>query len=381
VIIEFIKYRGAYLARALLHGRYNMKNIGCLFAAIAMAIIIIPLVILQGAGAGIKKGGASPESIIDLTPGITASRGGVFDDSNGGGPRLRVYMTEKKELVEMYLEEYIRGVVSGEMPAEFDIEALKAQAIAARTYTVTRMKIFRGKGCSSHPDADICTDSKHCQEWMPKEERMKSWSPVNAQKYWDKVTSAVDDTKGLILTYETLPVMYPLYFSTSSGKTENSSDVFSSQYPYLRSVVSMYEEDAPKFVSKVVFTPDEIVKRFSASSFKISLDKSKLSSQIKIIDRTEGGSVNQIKVGSKTLKGTDIREILGLNSANFTISLAKNSVTFTVLGYGHGVGMSQYGADGMAKHGSKYDQILKYYYQGTEISKLEDVFKTKQEPE
>lgn len=356
-----------------------MGKIGYLILSIVLVIILIPLLILEGIGSEIKMQHENPKTITDITGHIKDNRVGVnvSDEKDMADIKLNVYIVEKKELKEMYMEEYIMGVVAGEVPAEFDIEALKAQAVVARTYAISRMKSMGGKGCEKHKDADICTDSTHCQEWISKEDRFKAWAPANAEKYWGKITSAVEETKGFIMTYESLPVMYPLYFSTSGGKTENSQDVFSSAQPYLRSVTSPNEEVSPKYVSKVTFTKDEFIKKLSQSKYNIKLDKSKLASQVKIIERTEGGSVKSINVGTKTLKGTEVRTIMGLNSANFNIEMGKNDVVITVLGNGHGVGMSQWGASTMAREGKKYDEILKHYYQGIEIVKIHDVLKLK----
>jgi len=357
-----------------------MKNIVYMAVLVILMIVLIPLIVLQGVGKGMREKSIDMENSNKFnTDAVEGSSIGsvVFDEDNGGGPKVNVYIKEEDRLEEMYLEEYLRGVVAGEMPAEFELEALKSQAIAARTYTVTRMKSFGGSGCLNHPKADICTDSTHCQEWISKEERFANWSPLNAEKYWDKISRAVYETRGYIINYESVPIMYPMYFSTSSGKTENSQDVFSSAQPYLRSVLSPNEEVAPKFSSVVEFTPEELVKLFKESEHNIALDKSKLSEQIKIIDRTEGGSVKTIKVGSKTLEGTEVRRILGLNSANFQIEFSKGRVIFRVLGYGHGVGMSQWGANVMAKEGKNFEEILKHYYQGTEIQKIEDIYQIK----
>jgi stage II sporulation protein D len=263
------------------------------------------------------------------------------------------------------------------MPAGFDIEALKAQAVASRTYALTRMKAFGGKGCDRHAGADVCTDSGHCQEWMSREDRLSSWSAAAAQGYWEKLSKAVNDTKGLMLTYDSAPVMYPLYFSTSSGKTENSEDYFSNPEPYLKSVVSPNEDEAPKFVTTVSFSLDDFVKRIYDSKHKIKLDKAKLQTQFRVLSNTEGGGVKEIQVGSKKLTGRDIREVFGLNSANFSFKIGKTSITFTVTGNGHGVGMSQWGANEMGKRGSKYDEILKHYYKGVGIVNYKDVYLSK----
>lgn len=353
-----------------------MKRIGLIILATILIILLIPMMILGGVGAQVKNNTVDPGGVTDFVP-ADKSNAAVSNEAAPVDLKINVYIAEKKELKEMSLEEYIVGVVAGEMPAEFEVEALKAQAVAARSYAVTKMKGFSGKGCDSAPNADICTDSKHCQEWISKEDASKGWNITDAPKYWDKITAAVNDTRGLVITYDAVPVMYPLYFSTSSGKTENSQDVFKFQEPYLRSVVSTDEESAPKFVSKVTMTKDDFIKKFSESQYNIKLDKSKISSLVKVLNRTEGGSVNTIQVGTKTLSGTDVRGVLGLNSANFKLEFGTSNVVITVSGYGHGVGMSQWGANGMGKAGKKFDEILKHYYLGVEVSKIGDVLKTK----
>lgn len=299
------------------------------------------------------------EAKIEIPP-PAASRGSSSPTpDNGFNIKLKVFIAEKKQVKEMYLEEYISGVVSGEMPVEFDMEALKAQAVAARTYTVARMKVFAGNGCSKHPGADICTDSSHCQAW--------------SSRIDDKIARAVSDTRGLILAYNSQPVMYPLFFSTSSGKTENSQDIFTGEYPYLRSVLSPYEDVAPKFLSKTVVPINQFIKKFNGYGAK--LDKAKLNSQVKVTSRTEGGSVKVIQIGNKSFSGTEIRRILDLNSANFNIDFNNESAVITVNGFGHGVGMSQWGANEMSKRGNRYDEILRHYYLGTDIVRIRDVFK------
>lgn len=358
-----------------------MKNICIMMISAAAMILLIPLAITKGAWMknAPAKINTSDEPLKTSFRASPASREGsiLAEDVIDEGQIIKVFNVESNKIMEMKLEEYIRGVLAGEMPAEFEIEALKAQAVAARTYAVVRMGVFGGKGCSNHPGADICTDSTHCQEWISKEERIKSWSPIEASQKWQKITQAVNDTKDMILVYDAAPVMYPMYFSTSSGKTENSKDIFSSQMPYLRSVVSPNEETAPKFTSRVSFTKDEFVKKFSESQYNIKLDKNKLPSQIQILERTEGGSVRTIKVGGKSLTGMDVRKLLGLNSANFTIEFGNKDVIFNVIGYGHGVGMSQWGANAMAKEGKKFDEILKHYYQGVEIDSIKNVYGSK----
>ena len=160
------------------------------------------------------------------------------------------------------------------------------------------------------------------------------------------------------------------YFSTSSGKTENSEEVFSTEYPYLRSVDSPYDKYAPKYASTLKISNKDFVSKLKSTYSDINITQNNLSSQIKILNRSDGGSVEKIKLGNKELTGRDIRNILNLNSANFEIKFDTNSLDFVVKGYGHGVGMSQWGANGMAEEGYKYYEILSHYYKDTTIKDL-----------
>ncbi|RBP37814.1 stage II sporulation protein D [Garciella nitratireducens] len=276
------------------------------------------------------------------------------------------------EVMEINLEEYIVGVVAAEMPVVFDIEALKAQAIAARTYVVKRLEEFGGSPDKEHPQYDVCTDPSHCQAWITKEDRIKAWK--NDKKYkkldpeesWGKIQEAVMSTQGEIAVYDGQPID-PLFHSTSGGKTENSEDYFGNKVPYLRSVVSEYEQDSPNLVSEMVITTTEFIDKLKKKFPDIKVSIKNIENQIKVLETTEGGKIGKIQIGNKTMTGREAREILGLKSSNFEVKQKGNKVYFTVIGYGHGVGMSQYGADGMAKQGSNYQQILKHYYQGIEI--------------
>ncbi|SHI37982.1 stage II sporulation protein D [Lutispora thermophila] len=276
---------------------------------------------------------------------------------------LNVYDYRKEKLITMDLEEYIAGVVAAEMPATFHIEALKAQALAARTYTLLRMKYFGGKGCSQHPEADICTDPSHCQAFV---------DPNTLGKNQKKIYEAVNSTKGEVIVYED-KLIDAVFHSTSGGITENSEDVWVNKVPYLRSVLSQYEDHSPKLISRKEISIDDFVSGMLSLDNTITLDKKNLESQIQIIERSSGGRVMKIKIGDKYFSGRDIREQFGLNSTNFSIDIGKNRITFEVIGYGHGIGMSQYGADGMANHGATYQEIIKHYYTGVEIVPLESL--------
>jgi len=282
--------------------------------------------------------------------------------------KIKVFISKENKIKELSLEEYITGVVAAEMPAEFEIEALKAQAVAARTYALAHVDELGGTLCKNANGANLC-DTVHCQVYTTREERLKSWPKSSGENYWDKIKAAVEGTEGQVLTYNNSLVMEPYYFATSSGKTENSEDVFSSSIPYLRSVDSPGEEETKNFKSIKIFGYNELSKIINNNYNNAKVTAVNIKKQIAIIDRTEAGSVKNIKIGSITMTGSKFRTMLELKSSNFKIVFNLKSVEIDCTGYGHGVGMSQWGANAMAKEGNSYKQILNHYYQGTIISK------------
>lgn len=284
-------------------------------------------------------------------------------------PKVKIYLTKQGKVNEMNLEEYIIGVVAAEMPAEFEEEALKAQAIAARTYAIAHMESIGGNKCSKGRGADLC-DSVHCQAYISKDERMQLWPKSKAKLYWNKIVNAVEETGGEIITYNGQVVMSPYYFATSSGKTENASEVFSRAEPYLKSVSSPGEERAPKYKTSFKYKYRELANIIIKKYPDAKINSMNIKKNIQILSRSEGGSVKDIRIGEKNISGMNFRMMLGLTSANFEIEFNSNDVEVRCNGYGHGVGMSQWGADAMAKEGKKYIDILQHYYQGVEISKI-----------
>ncbi len=247
---------------------------------------------------------------------------------------------------EMDFEQYIMGVVYGEMYARFDIEALKAQAVTARTYAYN--KIING-GCKN---SDMCDDINHCQ----------AYKEVDKEHY-DKIKQAVYDTKGEIITFNDEPII-ALFHSTSGGKTEDNVNVFGSDLPYLKSVESKNEEDAKNYTSTKTFSTNEIKNKIQKAYGKTSGES------ITVESRYDSGRVEKVNVFGMSLSGKQLRETLGLYSANFEVEKSGDSYTFYVKGYGHGVGLSQVGANAMAQRGSDYKDIIKHYYTGVDIQKI-----------
>ncbi len=265
-----------------------------------------------------------------------------------------VLRTDTKEVVECDLEEYLVGVVSAEMPASYELEALKAQAVAARSYILSR----EGYKNPDHKGADVCTDPAHCKAYLSQKEAEKKWGTEWSAKYLDKIKTAVLETSGEYISYEG-EVAVACFSAVSSGKTENAKDVWGTETPYLKSVDSPEDLTYKEFTQTVEIPLNEGCQKLGISSPVLGK-----------ITHTAGGAVKTINIGGKSFSGTEIRSIFGLNSANFEVSTAEDSIVFTTKGKGHGVGMSQYGANEMAKNGEKYTEILHHYYSNVTIEKM-----------
>lgn len=277
---------------------------------------------------------------------------------------IKVYNNKTNDVMVIDFEEYLKGVVASEMPAEFNTEALKAQAVTARTYLLYRLK----KNPNGHPDhmgAPICT-SIHCQVWSSKDELIQSHYDGWYDENWSKIEGVVESTKGQILTYEG-KIIEPLYHSTSGGRTENSEDVFSTVVPYLRSVESPYEGESPRLNNSIKVTTNEFINKIKSAYGDMDITESNLDEKIVLGEVSEGGKIKTLLVGNNEISGREMRSLFNLNSTNFSFVQSGNEIEILTTGYGHGVGMSQWGAEGMANEGYNYREILKHYYKGVEI--------------
>lgn len=326
-----------------------MKKIGCYVVLMIIIVILIPLLLVRGCG--------KPEELIPEKPESAVT--------------INVYIAAQKKVVKVLLEEYLKGVVAAEMPASFDIEALKAQAIAARTYALGRAAKLYGSSVDSHNGADVCTDPGHCQAWISKDTAMKRWGLMSSFKYWNKICKAVNDTKGIVIEYNNV-LINPLFHSNSGGHTENVEDVWNgNSVPYLVGVESYGEDKSSEYKNSVEFTSKEMIKILKEYNPEIKLNEADLLSNISILDYSSGGRVLSMKVGNIAMKGTEFRKLFGLKSTNFKLEkLSDGRISITTLGYGHGVGMSQVGANYLAQNGNSYEEILKYYYIGVEVTNL-----------
>lgn len=269
--------------------------------------------------------------------------------------QVLVYLTQEDRLMQMTVEAYICGVLAAEMPAQYHMEALKAQAVAARTRLLWQKQ--QG-GCALHPGADICTDSAHCQGYAAPDERRIRWGDSYAA-YENRLLQAQLETAGQWIAYEDNPITV-LYHANSGGRTENVQTVFAQSLPYLVSVESKENQAASDFQQETAFTYEEAAQKLDCSAAEIRRSLS-------IGGYTDSGRVSHVQIGEKSIEATELRKLLGLRSTWFSITMDEEQLVFHQRGYGHGVGMSQAGANQMAASGSDYRQILQHYYTGVDI--------------
>ena len=284
---------------------------------------------------------------------------------------ILVKMKDGIKMVRM--DTYLVGVVAAEMPASFSEEALKAQAVSARTFAARReAEAASGNTKSGHDGAVICTDPGCCMAYCDLTMEAADVFGSNAKPYTEKVKKAVADTDGEILTWEDVPIL-AAFHAVSGGYTENAEDVWGSYVPYLVSVSSAGEENAANYRGTVTITAEAFRELMLTvyPSAELGNDPT-----VWFADavRGDGGGVKTVSVGGVTVKGSVLRSLLGLNSTDFTVrvgvdDLGAVTLTFETIGYGHGVGMSQYGALAMAQRGCTYQEILRAYYTGVELEK------------
>ncbi|RHW37213.1 stage II sporulation protein D [Neobacillus notoginsengisoli] len=278
---------------------------------------------------------------------------------------VAVYRTNKKEIEKLPLDKYLEGVVAAEMPAEFEKEALKAQALTARTYIVNQLLNKDKKGLPK--GAQVSDTGQIHQEYKSDDELKRIWGSDYSWKK-KKIAEAVKATGGQILTYNGRAIDAS-FFSTSNGFTENSEDYWQHAFPYLRSVESPWDKKSPKYKSQLSVSVADFEKKLG-----VKIGNSKTIGVIK--GRTAGNRIGKVDFNGKILTGKQIREQLGLRSSDFSWERRGNEIFITTRGFGHGVGMSQYGANGMAAEGKTYEDIVKYYYQGVAISPADSMLAT-----
>lgn len=263
-------------------------------------------------------------------------------------------------VIETGLDEYLWSVVAAETPASFEGEALRSQAVAARTYTL--WKALHG---GIHTQADICTDYTCCQAWIDRAEAEANWGG-QAEEYAEKIAQAVANTDGQALYYEGEPIQ-AVFHSSSAGRTADAVAVWGSTVPYLVGVRTPEGDEVPNYRTSVTLSEEEVRTALEGLGCKLPEDPA---SWLEVV-LAEDGSASAIRAGGGNFRGNVIRTALGLRSANFEVTYADGSFTFSVTGYGHGVGMSQYGANAMAREGKTWQEIVTWYYKGAEIGSID----------
>lgn len=279
-------------------------------------------------------------------------------------PDVTILRTADNTVDTIPLEEIVVGVVAGEMPMDFEEEALKAQSVAARTYILKRLPEPYGSGAAVHSgNASICDDFAHCQAYVDEEQRRENWGDdFNAKE--SKLRKAVEATAGQVLTYDG-EIISPTFCSTCGGSTEAAGDYWQSDVPALQAVPCYWDTAAPRYLSTAHYTKAEMAAKLGISEAELP--------QLKIAETSATGRVTKVTCGDKQWKGSEIRTALGLNSTDFEWLAGKSGYLITVKGFGHGVGLCQHGANGMAQAGAAYEEILHHYYTDVKIVNIADL--------
>lgn len=361
------RYRGKHASKSYRNisiKKYVQAPNKLIFVGILSLLIIFTFIFSTMA-----EEGASPRNTKNVT--LTGVTGDSKDIPQSiADVTINVYDTSAQKIIAMNMEDYISCVVPAEEPVSFELEALKAQAVAARTYAFRKMIRYGGGGCAAHPGADVCTSSASCQAFISLDKSKNDWGK-KFDEYETKIREAVDSTRGQIIVYDSQPIE-AFFHSTSGGVTEDSENVFSEQLPYCRSVESPGEEDGSRFEDEKTFSIKEFAQKLRGKYPESKITENNLKTEFKIVSRFKSGRVEKCKVGKIDVSGIAIRSLFKLDSANFDILLSDDAITLRTHGFGHGVGMSQEGANAMAKKGAGYSEILKHYYQGIVIDVIDN---------
>lgn len=334
----------------------TMRTVVATALLLLLAIFLGPMLFLGG-------GPAAPEETEPLpTATLPIDRTAITPGSDGSR-LVRVKMGDGT-VSTLTLADYLWRVVAAEMPASFETEALRAQAVTARTYTLYQMSIGTNP---NHPEADMCTDIACCQAYLDPDQAAANWGD-GASAYAAKITDAVASTDGQAIFYQG-ELIDAVFFSSAAGRTLDSVEVWGGSVPYLTGVESPEGEEVPNYHTTVTVPLEEFRETFLAQYPQADLS-GEPSEWFQHFQPTSSGGVDTLEVGGIPVKGTALRSLFGLRSAHFTVTTGEDGVTFSVTGYGHGVGMSQYGANAMAREGATWREILEHYYTGVTIAPL-----------
>lgn len=337
-----------------------MKNYLCIIAVFALLMTAIPAISFR------SSAGSDSSEISQQTDDFTV----VTDNNTAASEKSDIFLVldiNSGQILEITEKDYVIGAVCAEMPASFNIEALKAQAVAAHTYAVRQRENELKNPTPELCGAYISDDSSKYQAFLS-EEQAKQYFGDNFNEYYSKISEAVNSVSDEILVYNDEPIV-AAFHSVSSGKTESAENIFGSPADYLVSVESIEDINAPEYLKEYTFTSDEISARLKEAYPDIQLSDDK-ASWLSVKKRTASDTVISLDAGNINMSGWEFRNIFSLRSAAFDIIYDNGIFTISTKGCGHGVGMSQYGAEAMAKQGASYDEILKHYYKGAEIKKI-----------
>lgn len=333
-----------------------MKNLGKIFLLALLqtgVVLVLPLFMRTGVEIGTE---VETEPVAEV---MAAEETVLAQDSE-----YELSIIINGEMRKLTMADYLFGVVAAEMPASFETEALKAQTAAARTYALYRI------ASSAHGGA-VCGDYSCCQAWLSEEELRAKWDE-DYETYAAKIRMAIEETDGQCITYDGAPIL-AAFHSSSNGMTESSENVFGKALPYLLSVESNEDsETVPNYVSCVEFTETELYAAVAAWNSEAAIKVSEGALLSQAVFSTSGRLIS-IELCGEKLSGSELRRVFSLRSADVSWQLKEGGIVFTVTGYGHGVGMSQYGANNMAKHGAKFDEILRHYYPGTDMKLITEL--------
>jgi stage II sporulation protein D len=298
--------------------------------------------------------------LMVLTPIVFMKRHSAVPRSSGHIP-VRLFVRNEGRIIQLELEDYLTGVVAAEMPAEFDMEALKAQAVAARTLAIKRLKRFGGRGCRVCPQADFSDDPGDSQAWLAVSGLKSKWGSRDFRRYNGKIRRAVMETSGEIMTFQNIPID-AVFHSTCGVGTAAASEIWNQDSPYLQSEKCGFDKESTRYIQKLGMTWQELSRRIKVPVAALQT--------MRVVRRSKTGRVLWLSLRKQFLRGDEFRKMAGLNSTCFTWEMKRSGIYFTVIGYGHGVGMCQYGANGMAKQGWNYHRILQHYYRGIRFCKI-----------
>ena len=342
-----------------------MKKIFIYFFAFIFICFILPA-LLTKTDIPTSSGDNTTEEIVDNNQENNVQNSKEQQESQYNYQKygtIKLLHSKTGEVEEVALDEYLCNVVSGEMPTDYELEALKSQAVVARTYTIYKCQNPK------HDNANICDDSTCCQAWVSKEDRLARWEESKRESNWQKIEQCVKETQGKIITYNNQPIN-AFFHANSGGTTELPVNVWGgSGYPYLQVVETAGEEGYTQYSSEVSLSQQELTDKLKEKYSDIQIDFNN-DEQIKILEYTDSNRVKTVRFGNHELSGVETRSLLGLKSTNFEIKKENDKIIFYVKGYGHGVGMSQTGADAMAKRGNNYEEIIKHFYIGVEIKEI-----------